>query len=225
MALENGPREKLIEHGPEFLKTEELIAILLRTGSKNNNVLQVSTELFKKFNESLYKMSKGTFDDFRKIKGLGEVKIVTLLAALELAKRLVKEEAVRNEKIFNSPDTVFQYCIDMQSLPQEVVRVIFLNSKLHLIGSKDISKGSASSSMAHPRDIFREAVIRNATGIIMVHNHPSGDPIPSQDDIYITKRVWEAGKLLGITLHDHIIVGKTYYSLRQKCKEIGWEDV
>lgn len=225
MPLKNGPREKLLTQGPEALKTEELLAIILRTGTKDNDVIHLSSDLFKAFDESLYKMSKGTFEDFKKIKGLGEVKIITLLASLELARRLVKEEVIKNERVFNTPDIVFQYCIDMQGLPQEVVRIIFLNSKLQLIASKDISKGSVSSSMAHPRDIFREAILRNASGIIMAHNHPSGDPTPSSDDVDLTKRIREAGKLLGIQLHDHIIIGKTYYSLRQKCKEIGWEYV
>lgn len=225
MALENGPREKLLLNGSETLSTEELIAILLRTGTKDKDVVKVSKELFENFENSLYKMSRATFDDFRKVKGLGDVKIITLLAALELAKRLVKEETVTLDPKLNSPEKVFQYCIDMQSLPQEVVRIIFLDSKLTVLGSKEISKGTISTSIAHPRDIFREALIRNSTGIIMVHNHPSGDPTPSQEDIELTKRIKKAGELLGVNLLDHIIIGKTYFSLRQKSMEVGWENV
>ncbi|MGC8819696.1 MAG: RadC family protein [Fervidobacterium sp.] len=225
MSLNNGPREKLLMDGSESLTTDELIAILLRTGTKAKDVLKVSKELFELFDNSLYKMSRATLEDFRKVKGLGGVKIVTLLAALELAKRLVKEETINNDPVLNSPQSVFQYCIDMQAFPQEVVRVIFLDSRLKVIGSKDISRGTLNSSIAHPRDILREALIRNSSGIIIAHNHPSGDPTPSKDDIDITKRIKKAGELLGIALFDHVIIGRTYNSLRQNFKEIGWENV
>ena len=225
MPIEYGPREKLLKEGSEALETSELIAILLRTGTNGKDVLETSKELFNKFGGSLYKMSRATFDDFKSVKGLGDVKIVTLMAALELAKRLVKEETVILDPKLTSPENVFQYCIDMQSYPQEIVRVIFLDTKLKVIGSKDVSKGTINSSMAHPRDIFREAILRSSTGIILAHNHPSGDPTPSKDDIELTKKIKKAGELLGINLHDHVIIGQTFYSLRQKCKEIGWDNV
>ncbi|MCX7653156.1 MAG: DNA repair protein RadC [Fervidobacterium sp.] len=225
MVLKKGPREKLLNNGSESLSTEELIAILLRTGTRGRDVVKVSRELFEHFENSLYKMSKASFDEFKKIKGLGNAKIITLLATFELAKRLIKEEILTEDPRLNSPEKVFQYCIDMQILPQETVRVIFLDSKLNVISSKEISRGTITTSLAHPRDIFREAIIRNSTAIIMVHNHPSGDPTPSQEDVELTKRIKKAGELLGVSLVDHIVIGKTYFSLRQNCKEIGWENV
>ncbi|HOJ93780.1 MAG TPA: hypothetical protein PK390_00935 [Fervidobacterium nodosum] len=129
MPIEYGPREKLLKEGSEALETSELIAILLRTGTNGKDVLETSKELFNKFGGSLYKMSRATFDDFKSIKGLGDVKIVTLMAALELAKRLVKEETVILDPKLTSPENVFQYCIDMQSYPQEIVRVILYAKK------------------------------------------------------------------------------------------------
>jgi DNA repair protein RadC len=218
MPLENGPREKLLKEGPQALSTEELLAILLRTGTKNKDVLAVAKEIFEQNGKSLYKLSRATVQDLKKVKGLGMVKIVTLIAALEIAKRLAKEEVKNSEGPLNSPEKVFQYCLDMQNFPQEVVRVIFLDSKLRIIGSSDISRGTLTTSIAHPRDVFREALARNAHGVIIVHNHPSGDPTPSADDIEITKRLVEAGKVLGITVHDHVIIGNTYYSIVQRLK-------
>jgi len=220
MRIENGPRERLLNEGAQSLTTEELIAILLRTGTRDRDVLAVSKELFEKHERSLYKMSKATIEDLRKFKGLGKVKAVTLLAALEIAKRLVKEEVKLTSPTLNSPEQVFQYCIDMQTFPQEVVRVLFLDSKLRLIGSSDISKGTLTTSIANPRDIFREALIRNAHGIIIVHNHPSGDPTPSEDDVEITKRLIEAGGVLNIKVLDHVVIGRTFCSIIQKFRNL-----
>ena len=226
MSIENGPREKLITEGADSLSTPELLAILMRTGVKDENVVMLSEKIFVKFDRSLYKMSKATLDDFKSIKGLGDVKVVTLLAALELAKRLVKEEVVISEEpVFNSPENVFKYCLDMQSLKQEVARVLFLDTKLKLIGSKDISKGTLNVSVVHPRDIFREALLRNSSGIVLVHNHPSGDVKPSTEDLELTNKIKKIGDMIGITLIDHVIVGNTFYSFKRDCKEAGWNDV
>jgi DNA repair protein RadC len=220
MRIENGPRERLLNEGAQSLTTEELIAIILRTGTRDRDVLAVSKELFEKHERSLYKMSKATIEDLRKFKGLGKVKAVTLLAALEIAKRLVKEEVKLTSPTLNSPEQVFQYCIDMQTFPQEVVRVLFLDSKLRLIGSSDISKGTLTTSIANPRDIFREALIRNAHGIIIVHNHPSGDSTPSEDDVEITKRLIKAGGVLNIKVLDHVVIGRTFCSIIQKFRNL-----
>ncbi|MGQ9856109.1 MAG: RadC family protein [Fervidobacterium sp.] len=219
MQLENGPREKLLNEGAQNLSTEELIAILLRTGTKDKDVIALSREIFDRYDRSLYKLSKATINELKKIKGLGDVKIVTLVAALEISKRLVKEEYKEEFISLKSPEDVYRYCIDMQAFEQEVVRVLFVDSKLRLIGSKDISKGTINTSIAHPRDIFREALTKNAPGIIVAHNHPSGDPTPSMDDIEITKKLIEAGKIIGITVHDHVVIGSGYISIISKIKD------
>ncbi|MDK2885502.1 MAG: repair protein RadC [Thermosipho sp. (in: thermotogales)] len=206
------PREKLINEGPENLSTEELIAILLRTGSKGQDVLKTSKLLLETFDNSLVKISKATINELNKIKGMGEAKATTIFAAMELAKRFLKED--RSGKMLNTPEKVYEYCLDMKHLDQEVVRVIFLNSKLYEISFKDISIGLADSSLAHPREIFKEAIKNGAVYIILVHNHPSGDVLPSKDDKILTQKVKEAGHIIGIKLLDHIIIGNGFYSFK-----------
>ncbi|MBO8139226.1 MAG: DNA repair protein RadC [Thermosipho sp. (in: Bacteria)] len=206
------PREKLMKKGPESLSNEELIAILLRTGSKGQDVLKTSKLLLENFDNSLVKISKATIDDLNKIKGLGKVKATTIFAAMELAKRFLKEN--RTGKKLNSPEKIYEYCLDMKHFDQEVVRVISLNSKLYEISSKDISIGLADSSLAHPREIYKEAIKNGAVYIILVHNHPSGDVMPSKDDKIITQKVKEAGQIIGIRLLDHLIIGNGFYSFK-----------
>uniref|UniRef100_A0A7C5RIX5 JAB domain-containing protein n=1 Tax=Fervidobacterium thailandense TaxID=1008305 RepID=A0A7C5RIX5_9BACT len=225
MSLKNGPRERLLNDGPENLTNHELIAILLRTGTKSKDVLTLSKELYDTFGSSLYTLSRATLHELKNFPGLGDVKAITLIAAMELAKRLVKEETLREEGICNSPEKVFRLCIDMQSFHQEVARVLFLDSKLRYISSKDISRGTLNASIVHPRDVFREAILRNSAAIVLVHNHPSGDPNPSPEDVEITFRIKKAGEMLGIQLLDHVIVGKTFFSFRRDYREVRWDDV
>jgi DNA repair protein RadC len=207
------PREKLLEKGPESLSNEELIAILLRTGSKGQDVLKTSKNLLEKFDNSLVKISKASIDELNKIRGLGKAKATTIFAAMELAKRYLKEN--RTGRKLNSPEQIYEYCLDMKHLDQEVVRVISLNSKLHEISSKDISIGLVDSSLVHPREIYKEAIKNGAVYIILVHNHPSGVVIPSKDDKIITQKVKEAGEIIGIKLLDHLIIGNGFYSFKQ----------
>lgn len=202
------------------------MAILLRTGTRDKDVVRLSRELLENYENSLYKLSKATLQDLLNFKGLGRVKAVTIFASLELAKRLVRETSLQDgDEPFNTPEKVFKYCIDMRDLKQEVVRVLFLDSKLKLIASKDISRGTLNVSIVHPRDVFREAVLRNSSAIVLVHNHPSGDATPSGEDVEITVRIKRAGETLGIPLLDHVIIGTSYYSFRRDSREVRWDNV
>ncbi|MBO8160960.1 MAG: DNA repair protein RadC [Thermosipho sp. (in: Bacteria)] len=207
------PREKLLRNGPEDLTNEELIAILLRTGSKKYNVLETSKHLLKHFGNSLVKISKASVEEILEIRGLGTAKATTILAAMELSKRYLKED--RTGRFLNSPELIYEYCQDMKHFDQEVVRVIFLNSKLYEITTKDITIGLADSSLAHPREIFREAIKNGASYIILVHNHPSGIVTPSKSDKELTSKIKDAGDIIGIKLLDHIIIGNKFYSFKK----------
>ncbi|WP_126993109.1 RadC family protein [Thermosipho globiformans] len=206
------PREKLINEGVENLSTEELLAILLRTGTKDLDVLKLSKNLFESFDKSLKKISAASIDELCKVKGLGIVKAVTILAAMELSKRYLLED--RKGKFLNSPELIYEHCLDMKHFEQEVVRVISLNSKLYEISTKDITIGLIDTSLAHPREIYREAIKNSASYVVVVHNHPSGDVRPSKEDREVTLKIKKAGEIIGIKLLDHVIIGNGFYSFK-----------
>lgn len=215
------PRERLIKSGASSLSTPELLAILLRTGVKGVSVFDLSKKLFDEFEGSLINLMNASIKEIESVEGVGTVKAVTLKAAFELGRRL-HEELQNVPKKLDNPRKVFEYCQDMRFLDKEMVRVLCLDSKLHLITHVDVSLGTTSSSLIHPRDVFRAAVRTNSSGIILVHNHPSGDPTPSFEDKKITEILKKAGEILGIELIDHIIVSKrSYYSFKRN----GGEDV
>ena len=183
------PRERLEEYGEKALGTHELLAILLRTGSKDNNVLAVAMELLNNFGD-LHQLKLASLEELREIKGIGHITSSQMVG-----------------------DLLFT---EMKDLPQEHVVALYLNTKNHLIKKETIFVGGLNSSIAHPREIFRGAVRISAARIILGHNHPSGNPEPSQADISFTKRIIECGELMGIDLLDHIVVGeKGYISLKE----------
>ncbi|PLV60357.1 hypothetical protein AS005_03505 [Thermotoga sp. KOL6] len=209
------PRERLIKAGPEALSKEELIAILLRTGRKGKHVLELARILFEKFDSSLVKLTNANIEEIASVNGVGIVKAVTLKAALELGKRL-HEELEGIPKRLDSPEKVYRHCKDMIYLEKEAVKVICLDRKLNLISEVVITVGTSEKSLVHPREVFRTAIRTNASGIIVAHNHPSGDPTPSREDRLITKNLKEAGKILGIDLVDHVIISKRgYFSFKE----------
>jgi len=198
------------------LSNDELIAIILRTGGKDKSVLKLSCELLQEFDDSLLKISKASLEELKKLQGIGDVKAITLKALFELAKRFYGEVSqVDHYKIRNAED-VNKMCYDMIFEHQERVRTICLDTKLKVVGCKDITIGTVSSSLIHPREVFREAIKEGASGIIIVHNHPSGDPSPSENDKNITLKLYEASKILEVKLIDHVIVAsKGYYSFKE----------
>jgi DNA repair protein RadC len=199
------PRERLLARGAAALTIPELIAILLRTGVPGANAVEVGRELLARYG-SLGELSRCGVDEVAKIRGIGIAKAVELVAAFELGKRLAEESFAR-EKI-DTPELVCNLLAsEMRMLRKESLRVILLDTRYHLLRIEQISLGSINESIAHPRDVFRPAIISSAYAVIVVHNHPSGDPSPSQADHSLTRRLSEAAELLQIRLLDHIIIG------------------
>jgi DNA repair protein RadC len=217
--LPNGerPRERLKEYGPRYLSNTELIAILLRTGVKGENVLSMASRLLAK-TEGLAGLGRKTFTELCAERGLSEAKACQLLAALELGRRFVSL-APQERAVIHSPQDVANLVMaEMASLDQEHLRVLLLNTKNEVLSIQEIYVGNVNSSMVRPSEVFRPAVRDNAPSIIVVHNHPSGDPTPSPEDVSITRELVSAGELLSIELLDHLVIGygNRYISLNEK---------
>ena len=211
------PRERLREYGPRHLNNSELIAILLRTGMQGENVLALASRLLSRFN-GLAGLGKAGFFELCSQKGVSEAKACQLLAALELGKRLVSL-APEERTPLNSPEDVANLVsAEMSSLDQEHLRVLLLNTRHELLSIQEIYAGNVNSAVVRVAEVFRPAVRDNAPAIIVVHNHPSGDPAPSDDDVRVTKDLVDAGKLLGVEVLDHLVIGSgnRFVSLNQK---------
>ncbi|MED4851161.1 MAG: DNA repair protein RadC [Caldibacillus thermoamylovorans] len=213
---EERPRERFIHHGPSSLSNQELLAIILRTGTKNESVLQLAQRLIKEF-QGLRMLMNASLEELTKIKGVGEAKAIQLLAAIELGKRIAN---MKNEEryVIRSPEDGANYVMEeMRFLTQEHFVCLFLNTKNEVIHKQTIFIGSLNASIVHPRELFKEAFRRSAASMICLHNHPSGNPEPSREDIEVTKRLVECGRILGVDVLDHIIIGdKRYVSLKEK---------
>ncbi|RDV22122.1 JAB domain-containing protein [Parageobacillus toebii] len=210
------PRERLLSSGPESLADHELLAILLRTGTKEESVLQLAHRLLKHF-EGLRLLKDATIEEITSIKGIGTTKAVQILAAIELGRR-ISRLSYNERYVIRSPEDGAKYVMeDMRFLSQEHFVAIYLNTKNQVIHRKTIFIGSLNASIVHPREVFKEAIKRSAASIICVHNHPSGDPTPSREDIDVTKRLAERGRIIGIELLDHLIIGdQKFVSLKEK---------
>jgi DNA repair protein RadC len=205
MPQEDRPREKLLARGVEALTDAELIAILLRTGRTGKNVVAVARELLDTYG-SLEGASRCRTEELTTIPGIGPTKASELAAAFELGKRLTREKLSRQK--LDSPELVHELVgAEMRMLRKESLRVLLLDTRYRFLGFQEISLGSVNESIAHPRDVFRPALISSAYAVIVVHNHPSGDASPSQTDHSLTRRLAEAAELLQIKLLDHIIIG------------------
>lgn len=214
------PREKCLVHGVESLEMEELLAVLLRTGCKGRSALGLARDMLQQLEKSALDLNKASLGDFLKVKGIGRDKAVTICAAIELGRRLKEMAVLKEYKNFNSPQAVAAYMMErMRHLREEHFMVLYLNSKNKLIGLEEMSKGTLNSSAADQRSVFRGAIEHNAAAIILVHNHPSGDPEPSPQDIEVTRIFKEAGRLMGIPILDHVIIGdRSYFSLCENGK-------
>jgi DNA repair protein RadC len=205
MPQDERPREKLLGRGAAALTDPELIAILLRTGLPGANAVEVARQLLERYG-SLSGLSRCTVKEIASIPGIGPAKAIQLVAAFGLGQRLANERLSRQK--LDSPELVHDLVAsEMRTLHKESLRVILLDTRYHLLRMEEISLGSVNESIAHPRDVFRPAVIASAYAVIVVHNHPSGDPSPSQSDHSLTRRLAEAAELLQIKLLDHIIIG------------------
>lgn len=210
------PRERFMKSGPQSLSNHELIAILLRTGTKEESVLQLSNRLLTQF-EGLRLLKSATLQEMTEIKGIGQTKAIQILAAVELGRR-VSNLAFDERFCIRSPEDGAKYMMnDMRFLTQEHFVCLYLNTKNQVIHKQTIFIGSLNASIVHPREVYREALKRSAASIICLHNHPSGDPAPSREDIEVTKRLAECGKIIGVDLLDHLIIGENkFVSLKEK---------
>ena len=210
------PMEKLYNYGKEVLSDSELLAIILGSGHKNKNAIFLADELLKVYFKDK-NLLFASIDQLMEINGIGLSKASRIIAALELGKRLSKQETMNNISL-TSPDSVANYLFDhFRDSYREEFLILILDTKNKIKASKTVSIGSINQTLVHPREVFRFAITNNANSIILSHNHPSGDPSPSHEDILITKRLQEAGKLIGIKVLDHIIIGHDrYISLREK---------
>ncbi|MGM9988634.1 MAG: DNA repair protein RadC [Bacillaceae bacterium] len=210
------PRERLIQYGPESLSNHELLAILLRTGTKDESVLQLSNRILTHF-DGLRLLRDATIEEMTELKGIGKTKAVQLMAAFELGRRMNRLK-YEDRYTIRSPEDAANYMMEeMRFLTQEHFICLYLNSKNQVIHRQTIFIGSLNASIVHPRETFREAFRRSAASIICLHNHPSGSPEPSREDIEVTKRLVECGKIIGIEVLDHLIIGEhKYVSLKEK---------
>lgn len=215
------PRERLAAKGPDALTDAELIAILLRTGLRGANAVEIGAQLLGKFG-SLQALARASVDDLRKVKGIGRDKAVTLLAAFTLARKMA-EELQRESPVLDNPEAIVAL-LKGQNLVKDVetLQVLLLNTRRRLIRVEEVLDGTIDQLLVHPREVFKRAIAANAAAIVLAHNHPSGDPTPSEADIKVTRDLIRAGQLLKIEVLDHIIFGratptrsKDYSSLRE----------
>lgn len=243
------PREKLLENGVQYLRDEELLAILIGTGSQKHSVFDLANMLYEMNGRSLRKVVSMSQKDLAKIRGIGPAKLATLMASFELSKRVYQEEIKVDIERFVTTKRVGSYLVSKLShYNEEHFFVLLLNNKneeinslikkdqelfklsseeafgeffkeekaYKYIGEDEISKGTVNQTIAMPREVFRKAIDLGASSIILAHNHPSGDVRPSMDDINLTRRMADAGKILGINVLDHFVVGhNSYYSFKE----------
>ncbi|MCR1951824.1 MULTISPECIES: DNA repair protein RadC [Clostridium] len=214
---EERPIEKLLINGPEILSNAELLAVILRTGTRGENVISLSTRILSEF-DGLNGLLDIGISEITSIKGIKNIKASQILAIGELFRRFNSLNLIREGKSISSPSDIAKLLInEMMSLKQEILKLIMLDTKNNIIGIKDVFKGSLNTSIVHPREIFKEALKKSSSSIIICHNHPSGDPTPSKEDINITLRLKECSRIIGIDLLDHLIIGKDkFVSLKEK---------
>ena len=215
------PRERLAAKGADSLSHAELIAILLRTGLKGANAVEVGRQLLQKFC-SLQALAQTSMDDLRSVKGIGRDKAVTLVAAFALARAMAKD-LQRESPVLDNPEAIVRLLREQNLVKNvETFQVLLLNTRRRLIRVSEIAHGTLDTLLVHPREVFKAAIAANAAAIVLAHNHPSGDPTPSEADIKVTRDLIRAGQLLKIEVLDHVIIGratpdrpKDYASLRE----------
>ncbi len=219
MYEEERPYEKCEQLGASSLTDVELLAVLLRTGTRGENSIQLAEKILHPVfaQDGILNIHQWSMEQLMQVKGIGKVKAVQILCLSELARRLAKASAQAGLN-FSTPATIARYYMeDLRHCKQETMKLLLLNTKARLIGETDISKGTVNASLISPRELFVEALQKNAVSIILLHNHPSGDPTPSKEDVLLTRRIRDAGSLIGIELLDHIVIGNNcFVSLKEK---------
>jgi len=211
------PRERLLKLGSEALSVQEILALILGRGIKGKSVLDISQKLVSRFG-GLRGIASASVEELTQTKGIGPAKAAQIKAAIELSKRLEADAAEKPGRVLKSPDDVAaEVRSQLKGKKKEHFLVLCLDTRNRLIGRKPVSMGSLDTSVVHPREVFKEAVSSCAASVIFAHNHPSGDPEPSKEDIELTKRLAKAGEIMGIDVLDHIIVcDKSHSSLKAK---------
>lgn len=207
------PREKLREKGAQNLHDDELLALILGRGTRKENVFQCASRILKKFDHEEL-VNTIDIDRFREIFGTGAVQSAQLIAAFELGKRFFRQ--MRRNICFRSPDQVYRYVRGMEDLRKEHLKGLYLDARYRLVYEETLSIGGLNSVLLHPREVFRPALEHNAYAVILVHNHPSGDPAPSKDDQTAMEKLLMAAEIIQIPLLDHLVIGKgAYLSLKK----------
>lgn len=211
---ESKPVEKMLTLGASVLNSAEILAILINSGTRTKTSLQIATEILA--GTTLKELKDITPEELKKMQGIGDVKAARILASLELAKRINTERVEESPYITCPKDVVELVMEEMKTYDREHFKAVLLNTKNKVISMETISIGNLNSSLAHPREIFKNAIKRSAASIILIHNHPSGDPEPSREDISLTKELIKVSEILKIKIFDHVIIGNMrYYSMKE----------
>ncbi len=211
------PREKAEQFGVGALTDAELLAVFLRTGSRNSDVLELAGRILSRDGAGLSGLMHCSMEEYLSCDGIGRVKAMQLLALGEIARRIWRREAVRPSEKFSDPSVCARYYMEeMRHLEQEELRAVFVDSRFRMLQDRIISRGTADTSVFSVRDVMIAALRARAVRMILIHNHPSGDPSPSGEDRTVTEQIRQAGDLIGIPLADHIIIGdNAYYSFKE----------
>ena len=206
------PRERLIAQGVDALSDAQLLAIMIRIGQKGQTALDIALRLVDHFN-GLKGVANATVQELCQFEGIGPSKAAQILGAIEMGRRVVSNKSSLKGKFLSSQDIYRYFFPELSALKVEVFNAILLDTKNQLLKEVEISRGSLNQAIVHPREVFNKAIKESAASIILIHNHPSGDPAPSPEDIDLTQKLVKSGKLLGIPVLDHIIIGQgDYYS-------------
>lgn len=210
---EEKPRERLIKYGKENISTNELIEIILKSGTRNKGIKEISHNILSSVN-NINELKIAEISTLEKIEGMSKIKAIELVAAIELGRRVYEDNKYQNLVKLTSPTTIIDYFhTEYKDKKQEIFTVLYLDNQKNYLDKKELFKGTVNYSLVHPREIFKEAYLLSASYIVCIHNHPSGDATPSKNDIELTRKIKELGILHGITLMDHIVIGdNNYYS-------------
>ena len=221
LPLNERPRERVIKYGIENISNSELLAIIIKTGTRKYSVKEIADIILSRIN-GISNLNDININTFNNIPGLGKVKTIELMAAIELGKRIFFDNKISKKIFFDNPDDIYLANISLfKGKKQEYFYVLYLDNRNNLIERKLLFMGTINRSIVHPREIFKEAYLTSCSSIICMHNHPSGDINPSSEDIRLTKSLIEIGKLQGIMVADHLIVGDdNYYSFYQSRKDL-----
>lgn len=211
------PREKMVLYGSQALTDSELLAILLKTGTRNRSAIEVADIILNHGAEGLRNIADMSLEELQSFEGVGLAKACQIKAAVELGRRIAQSRIIDKGRVTAIGDVLDMFMEEMRYEKKELFKALLLDSKGGILSKETISVGDLSSSIVHPRETFKSAVRRSAASVLFVHNHPSGDPTPSKEDIVVTRRLVEAGDILGITVLDHVVIGDgTYVSLKEK---------